>query len=112
MKNIIIYTTSTWQHCHTAKAFLKSEGLKFTEKNVSNNQDFQKELVDLGARGVPTFKIGDEVIIGFNQDKIMNLIDYKVINCPNCSTRTRAPKNKGKIKVTCKKCDKEFIIKT
>ena len=112
MKNIIIYTTSTWPHCHTAKAFLKSEGLKFTEKNVSNNQAYQKELVDLGARGVPTFKIDDEVIIGFDQNKIMNLIDYKVINCPNCSTRVRVPKNKGKIKVTCKKCGENFIIKT
>ena len=112
MKNIIIYTTSTWPHCHTAKAFLKSEGLKFTEKNVSNNQAYQKELVDLDARGVPTFKIDDEVIVGFDKNKIMSLIDYKVINCPNCSTRARVPKDKGKIKVTCKKCGEEFITKT
>ncbi len=91
---------------------MKSEGLKFTEKDVSNNQSYQKELVDLGARGVPTFKIGDEVIVGFDQNKIMNLIDYKVISCPKCSTRTRVPKNKGKIKVTCKNCNEKFVIKT
>lgn len=86
--------------------------MKFTEKNVSNNQAYQKELVDLGARGVPTFKIDDEVIVGFDQKRIMDLIDYKVINCPNCSTRIRVPKNKGKIKVTCKKCGEKFITKT
>jgi hypothetical protein len=47
-----------------------------------------------------------------DKNKIMSLIDYKVIDRPSCSTRTRVPKNKGKIKVTCKKCGDQFITKT
>ena len=91
---------------------MKTEGYKFTEKNVSINQAYQKELVDLGARGVPTFLIENEVIVGFDKNKIVNLLDYKVIKCPTCSKRMRIPKNKGKIKVTCKECDTKFIIKS
>ena len=112
MKDIIVYTTNTWPHCHTAKTFLKSEGLKFIEKDVSNNRENQKELMSLGAKGVPTFKIGKEVIVGLNKEKILSAIDYKVINCPNCSQKIRVPKNKGKIKITCNNCEKKFILKT
>ena len=68
--------------------------------------------MSLGAKGVPTFKIGEEVIVGFNKEKILSLIDYKVINCPECSQKIRVPKNKGKIKITCKSCKNKFILKT
>jgi glutaredoxin len=112
MKNIIIYTSLTWPHCHTAKKFLIDKGYKFIEKDVTNNPIYQKELAELGARGVPTFKINNEVIVGFNTEKIESLIDYKVTTCPNCSQRIRIPKNKGKIKITCKKCTTQFVIST
>lgn len=73
---------------------------------------YQQELIELGARGVPTFVIGDEVIVGFNRERIMSLIDYQVVNCPNCQKRLRVPKNKGKLKITCKHCDHQFITNT
>lgn len=112
MTEIIIYTNPSWPHCHTAKNFLRNNGYKFIEKDISKNPNFQKELIALGARGVPTFKIDEEIIVGFNKEKIISLIDYKIINCPNCSKKIRVPKNKGKIKITCHNCNKKFITKT
>ena len=112
MNTIIVYTSQSWPHCHTAKNFLNSEGFKYIEKDVSNNLSYQKELAELGARGVPTFKIGNEIIVGFNKEKIKKLLDYKIINCPNCSKRIRIPINKGKVKITCKECNTQFILKT
>ncbi len=37
---------------------------------------------------------------------------YKYFNCPNCRQRIRAPRHKGKIRVTCSKCAHVFITKT
>jgi predicted RNA-binding Zn-ribbon protein involved in translation (DUF1610 family) len=37
---------------------------------------------------------------------------YKYFKCPKCGQRLRAPRKKGKIRVTCSKCSNIFIYKT
>lgn len=36
---------------------------------------------------------------------------YKYFKCPQCGQRLRAPRNKGKIRVTCHSCKHIFVIK-
>lgn len=33
---------------------------------------------------------------------------YKYVKCPNCKNYSRVPKGKGKIKITCRVCKKQF----
>ncbi len=37
---------------------------------------------------------------------------YRYFKCPKCGQRMRAPRKKGKIRVTCQKCTNIFITKT
>ncbi len=37
---------------------------------------------------------------------------YRFYRCPNCKTRLRVPKGKGKICITCPNCKKEFVKTT
>lgn len=37
---------------------------------------------------------------------------YKYVKCPNCNLEMRVPKNKGKIKITCKNCKEKFEYRT
>lgn len=37
---------------------------------------------------------------------------YRYFKCPQCGQKLRAPRNKGKIRVTCSKCGHVFITKT
>ena len=37
---------------------------------------------------------------------------YKYFRCPQCKQKIRAPRHKGKIRVTCSKCKHVFITKT
>lgn len=37
---------------------------------------------------------------------------YKYFRCPSCKQMIRAPRHKGKIRVTCSKCKHVFITKT
>jgi len=34
-----------------------------------------------GIMAVPTFKIGDEMVVGFDQAKILQLVDHRVVQC-------------------------------
>ncbi len=65
-----------------------------------------------GAQGVPTFVIGDDVVIGFNRDEILRKIDFFVDKCYSCKKKMILPKNKGKIKATCPSCGEKTIFKT
>lgn len=108
MKNIIMFTTQTWPHCTTAKRYLREKGYSFIERDVNKDSEARDEFTKRGLRGVPAFIIGDQIVEGLDTNKIESLVDYNVINCPKCSARLRIPKNKGKISVTCPKCNNSF----
>lgn len=36
---------------------------------------------------------------------------YRYFNCPSCSQKMRAPRGRGKIKVTCHNCHAQFVKK-
>lgn len=62
--------------------------------------------------GIPAFIIGREVVVGLDKAKIESLLDYRVINCMECQTKLRIPKNKGIILITCSECETKFKTKT
>lgn len=112
MNNIIMYTSSTWPHCVTAKEFLREKGYKYVEKNVSLDREAQKELMNMGIMGVPAFLIGDKTVVGLDKKRIEELIDYTVEDCSKCNQKLRVPKKAGKIKVNCPTCGEDTIFNT
>ena len=75
-KDVKIYTTPTCPHCKRAKEFLKEKNVEFEEINVAKNKEKAKEMVEkTGQRGVPVIEIGDETIIGFDQDGIEKALE-------------------------------------
>ena len=39
-------------------------------------------------------------------------VDHKYYNCPQCNRTLRVPKGRGKIKISCPHCSKEFTRRT
>ncbi len=70
MKKIILFTTTACPHCATARHYLESSGLNFTEKNVREDMEALSELIDKRILGVPTFFIDGDIIVGFNKRKL------------------------------------------
>ncbi|ABR50400.1 glutaredoxin [Alkaliphilus metalliredigens QYMF] len=73
-KNVIIYTSNTCGYCHTAKEYFQEKGIDYEERNVSEDAAARKELMKKGFMGVPVIMIGEESIVGFDQDKIESLL--------------------------------------
>lgn len=74
MKKVTVYTSNTCPYCVAAKDFLTENNVEFEEKNVTESLDFREELLSKGYRGVPVLVIGDEEIVGFDQNRITELL--------------------------------------
>ena len=60
------------------KDFLTSKGIPFEDFNVSTDLEKRKEMMDKsGQMGVPVIFIEDQMVIGFDKEKIMKLLDIK-----------------------------------
>lgn len=72
---VIIYTSDTCGYCHAAKEYFDSIGVQYTEKNVSQDVNARKELIQKKFMGVPVIIIGDETIQGFNKERLSELFE-------------------------------------
>jgi len=75
---IKVYSTPTCPYCVTLKNFLKEKGFKFEDIDVSVNHEAAKEMIDKsGQMGVPVVDIDGEIIVGFDKEKIEQLLNIK-----------------------------------
>ena len=71
MKNVTIYSTPTCHFCHAAKEFFKENNIAFTDYDVSSDTEKQAEMVQKsGQMGVPVIVVGDETVVGFDENKL------------------------------------------
>ena len=71
MKRVTVYSTQNCPYCHMAKAFLEKHGVPYESIDVGADSEAAKKMIDLsGQRGVPVITIDDEVIVGFDSDRL------------------------------------------
>jgi glutaredoxin 3 len=76
--NVTIYSTPTCHFCLAAKAFFKENNIEYTDHNVAEDNEKRKEMMTLtGQMGVPVIKIGDNIVIGFDETKVGELLGVK-----------------------------------
>lgn len=74
-KEVTIYSTASCHFCHMAKDFFTEKNVQYTDFNVGENIEKRKEMVEMtGQMGVPVIRIGDDVIVGFDKNKISELL--------------------------------------
>jgi glutaredoxin 3 len=70
-----IYSTVSCHFCHMAKDWMTAKNIPFKDYNVGEDMAKRKEMVEMtGQLGVPVIKIGNDVMVGFNQDKMAQLL--------------------------------------
>ena len=75
MKKVEIYSTPTCHFCHMAKDFFTANNVAFTDYDVSTDETRRSEVVERsGQMGVPVIFIEDEMVIGFNEPKLRELL--------------------------------------
>jgi glutaredoxin-like YruB-family protein len=75
-KKVKVYSTPTCPFCIMAKKFLKDNNIEFEDIDVSRDIKAAREMVEkTGQMGVPVIEIDGEFVIGFNREKIKQLLN-------------------------------------
>jgi glutaredoxin len=73
-KSVVVYTQPGRGPCHKEVEFLSQKGVQFVEKNVRADKAALKELLDQGFQSTPVTIIDGQSLVGFDQQKIMDLL--------------------------------------
>lgn len=72
---IKVYSTPTCPYCVTLKEYLKEHNIKFEDVDVSQDEKARDEMVEKsGQMGVPVIDIDGEIVVGFEKEKISQLL--------------------------------------
>jgi glutaredoxin-like YruB-family protein len=73
---VIFFTQPGCPPCAFAKNYFDEHNIPYTLKDIQKDAKAKKTLMTkYDSYSTPTFVIGDEVIIGFNQERIMKLLN-------------------------------------
>ncbi len=74
-KEVVIYSTPTCHFCQLAKEFFNNNNIEYTDYDVQADPAKGQEMVQrTGQRSVPMIFIGDELVMGFDEARIRELL--------------------------------------
>ena len=75
MSKVRVFSTPSCPYCVTLKEFLKENNIGFEDIDVSQNKAASDEMIEKsGQMGVPVVDIDGEIVIGFDKEKITQLL--------------------------------------
>ena len=75
MKQIIIYALPGCSFCRQAKEYFEANNVLFEEINVEENEQAAEDIIErTGQSGFPVLDIQGELIIGFDREKIEEVL--------------------------------------
>jgi glutaredoxin-like YruB-family protein len=73
-----VYSTPLCPYCFTLKEFLKEHQIEFEDIDVSQDEKAREEMIKKsGQMGVPVIEINGQIIVGFDKEKICQLLKIK-----------------------------------
>jgi len=78
MPKVKVFSTSMCPYCVTLKEFLKGHSIEFEDIDVSQDKTALDEMVKKsGQMGVPVIDIDGQIVIGFDKEKISQLLNIQ-----------------------------------
>ncbi len=78
MPKVRVFSTSMCPYCTTLKEFLKEKNIEFEDINVTEDIQAQEEMIKKSKQmGVPVVEIDEEIVVGFDKEKICKLLNIK-----------------------------------
>ncbi len=77
-KRVTVYSTPTCSWCTTLKNWLRKNNIPYSDVDVSRDERAAQELVQRsGQQGVPQTDINGQIVVGFDQQKLKELLEIQ-----------------------------------
>ncbi len=74
-KTVVVYSTPTCPYCTQVKEYLKSKNVPFSDYNVATDLEARNAMIQKsGQLGVPVIEVDGQVVVGFNRNKLEELL--------------------------------------
>ena len=77
---VILYSQGFCEFSEMVRLHLESRGQKYTERDVDTDTTARDEMMHLGAESTPVTVIDGEVVIGFDEESIDELLGFDPYN--------------------------------
>lgn len=75
MKKVKVYSTPACPYCRRLKEYLDDRGQVYDNIDVSTDKAGLEELIGIsGQIGVPVIVVDDEIIVGFEKDRLDRIL--------------------------------------
>jgi glutaredoxin-like YruB-family protein len=72
---VVIFTQPDCPPCHVVKLFLQERGVAFEERDITLDPAAVRDLTEkYNSHSTPTLVIGEEVMIGFNPERLDEIL--------------------------------------
>lgn len=72
---VVIYSTPTCPICKRAKAYLSQKGISYQDIDIAADKEAAHEMIHRsGQMGVPVIFVGEQMMLGFNQAKLDEML--------------------------------------
>lgn len=75
MNKVEIYSSDTCINCIKAKEYFEEIGTEYIEYNISRDLEAKRELIGMGYMSVPLILINGEHVLGFDKNRIDDLLN-------------------------------------
>jgi glutaredoxin 3 len=74
-KKVVVFSSPLCAPCERLKDYLRSKGVQFTVRDVMMDEEAGEFLESRGIRSTPVLAVDDELVVGFQRDRVDTLID-------------------------------------
>ena len=71
---VVLYATSWCGYCKMTRQFFAANGIRYTEQDIEQSSAAYKEHRRLGGNGVPLVVVGDQVVKGWSEGELRQLL--------------------------------------
>lgn len=72
--DVVLYATEWCGYCKMTRAFFAANDIRYTEYDIEKSSEAYKAHRQLGGNGVPLIVVGDEVVNGWNERALRQLL--------------------------------------
>ncbi len=77
---VVLYSQGFCEFSEMVRLHLESRGQKYTERDVDSDPAARDEMLKLGAQSTPVTVIDGDVVIGFDEESIDELLGFDPYN--------------------------------